>query len=91
MNYTTFSQLLAVFPLYIAREPSRQGFTDFGGYGMVVAGAKGGEGMGRAAAAEVRGGWVGMVPASPDHARCPRRALLRPCPPLRALHPSAGA
>ena len=36
---------------------------------MVGRGAKGGEGMGRAAAADVLGGWEGMVPASPDHAR----------------------
>ena len=46
---------------------------------MVVAGAKGGEGMGRAAAAEVRGGWVGMVlrvQASPDHAPAARAPLL---------------
>ena len=37
--------------------------------------------MGRAAEADVLGGWEGMVPASPDHARCPRRALPRPCAP----------
>ena len=46
---------------------------------MVVAGAKGGEGMGRAAAAEVRGGWVGMVlrvQASPDHAPAARAPVL---------------
>ena len=61
------------------------GFQLFGGYGMVVAVAKGGEGMGRAAAAEVRGGWVGMVlrvQASPDHP-CPRRARPSPRPPRR--------
>ena len=55
------------------------GFQLFGGYGMVVAGAKGGEGMGRAAAAEVRGGWVGMVlrvQASPDHAPAARAPVL---------------
>jgi hypothetical protein len=55
------------------------GFQIFGGYGMGVAGAKGGEGMGRAAAAEVRGGWVGMVlrvQASPDHAPAARAPLL---------------
>ena len=34
---------------------------------MVGARPKRGEGMGRAAAADVLGGWVGMVPASPDH------------------------
>ena len=59
--------------------PTQAGFQIFGGYGMVVAGAKGGEGMGRAAAAEVRGGWVGMVlrvQASPDHAPAARAPLL---------------
>ena len=59
--------------------PAAAGFQIFGGYGMVVAGAKGGEGMGRAAAAEVRGGWVGMVlrvQASPDHAPAARAPLL---------------
>ena len=58
---------------------ARAGFQIFGGYGMVVAGAKGGEGMGRAAAAEVRGGWVGMVlrvQASPDHAPAARAPVL---------------
>ena len=42
--------------------------------------------MGRAAAADVLGGWEGMVPASPDHARCPRPPRPpRPCPPRRTL------
>ena len=55
--------------------------SDFWGawYGGTVAGAKGGEGMGRAAAAEVRGGWVGMVlrvQASPDHAPAARAPVL---------------
>ena len=35
---------------------------------MVVPRPKRGEGMGRAAAADVLGGWGGMVPASPEHA-----------------------
>ena len=53
---------------------------------MVASGAKGGEGMGRAAAADVLGGWEGMVPASPDHARYPRPPRPpRPCPPRRTL------
>ena len=53
---------------------------------MVGRGAKGGEGMGRAAAADVLGGWEGMVPASPDHARYPRPPRPpRPCPPRRTL------
>jgi hypothetical protein len=56
---------------------------------MVGRGAKGGEGMGRAAAADVLGGWEGMVPASPDHARCPRRAL--PPPPAAAPPTAAKA
>ena len=45
---------------------------------MVVRGAKGGEGMGRAAAADVLGGWEGMVPAS-FHAPA-ARALSGPSP-----------
>ena len=62
-----------------ASVPRKTGFQIFGGYAMVGAGAKGGEGMGRAAAAEVRGGWVGMVlrvQASPDHAPAARAPLL---------------
>ena len=61
------------------RKKPAPGFQIFGGYGMVVAGAKRGEGMGRAAAAEVRGGWVGMVlrvQASPDHAPAARAPVL---------------
>ena len=42
---------------------------------MVGRGAKGGEGMGLAAAADVLGGWGGMVPASPDHAPAARGPL----------------
>ena len=45
---------------------------------MVVRGAKGGEGMGRAAVADVLGGWEGMVPAS-FHAPA-ARALSGPSP-----------
>ena len=55
---------------------------------MVGRGAKGGEGMGRAAAADVLGGWEGMVPASPDHA--PPRAPFTPQRVVtRTLHPSS--
>ena len=50
---------------------------------MVGARPKRGEGMGRAAAADVIRGWVGMVPASPDHAPAARAAALS----APALHP----
>ena len=50
---------------------------------MVGRGAKGGEGMGRAAAADVLGGWEGMVPASPNHT--PPRA------PFKMLIPTPGS
>ena len=47
---------------------------------MVLPRQKRGEGMGRAAAADVLGGWVGMVPASPGHAPA-ARGPLRPFTP----------
>ena len=53
---------------------------------MVVPRQKRGEGMGRAAAADVLGGWGGMVPASPDHAPVPAAAAAPPAaaPPTAA-------
>ena len=47
---------------------------------MVLPRQKRGEGMGRAAAVDVLGGWVGMVPASPGHAPA-ARGPLRPFTP----------